>query len=83
MSPVRHSHVTCYVVFINEDKSTATFISNYYNLKCLFRGQGKAVWQRTSHCEDLSTLPVGYHQCCLSSMNTAGLVLAAVGSHRC
>lgn len=88
---VRCLDVTCgstatspsYVVFINTDKSTGTFIFNYYHFKSLFRGQGKAMWQRTSHCKDLSTLPAGYHQCGLSSMNTAGLALAAVGSNGC
>lgn len=72
-----------YVVFINTDKSTGTFIINYYHLRYLFREQGKAVWQRSSHCEDLSTLLAEYHQCGLSSMNTAGVALAAVGSNGC
>lgn len=73
----KHSHV----VFINTDESTGTFKFKYYHLRCLLRGQVKAVWQRSSHCEDLSTLLAGYHQCGLSSMNTAGVVLGAVGSN--
>lgn len=72
-----------YVVFINTDKSAGTFLFNYYHLTCLFSEQGKAMWQRSGHYEDLSTLLAGYHQCDLSSMNTAGVVLAAMGSNGC
>lgn len=68
-----------YVVFTNTDKSTGIFIFHY--LTCQFREQGKAMWQSTSHCKDLSTLSAGYHQCGLSSINTAGGALAAVGSN--